>query len=162
MRLMRLPWLVVVLLAALFPVAGLVADAPENYLEVIRNRSYPDRLFHVAGLIWDCPVTREAVDTLVKGELIRSRLHKPTDDRHGFGVLYLSVDVSCIEREAGNPVFRIDVDFEYLEEGGVFWKLDWNYGTYGVGAAEYILDVVEDRVEMAITDFIRAHDEETD
>ena len=147
-----------VLVGVLLPVAGLMAQDSDDYLDAIRERSFPDRLFHISGLIWDCPVTREAVDTLVTGELIRSRLYRSHDDRTEYGMIFLSVDLSCLQRDGGNPIFRLDVYFEYVEKDrAIFWQLGRNYGTYGIGGEDYILDVVDDSVELAITDFIRAH-----
>ena len=37
------------------------------------------------------------------------------------------------------------------------WKLDWEYGSLGVGGSEFILGEIEEQVEDAVLDFIRAH-----
>ena len=37
------------------------------------------------------------------------------------------------------------------------WRLDWDWGSLGVGPEDYIKSSLRDRVEDAITDFIRAH-----
>jgi hypothetical protein len=33
----------------------------------------------------------------------------------------------------------------------------WQYGAFGIGDSDFIMDSIEDGVEEAITDFIRAH-----
>jgi hypothetical protein len=53
-------------------------------------------------------------------------------------------------------VFSLEVAYVALVDGAM-WKLDWEYGSLGVGAGEFILAQLEEQVEDAILDFIRAH-----
>ena len=83
-------------------------------------------------------------------------------------LVYLNVDVQCLDRKVGNPIFDIDVHFAINYLGFVdakhpfdrFWLnalIDQNFGAFGVGDKEYILEAVEDSVEDAVTVFISAH-----
>ena len=138
---------------ALLPAALGAQEAPENYLQVIKDLSHSDGLFDFTLVGPDCPLSPEAVNTRVKAKLILSRL--VPDRAKEATELGLLVDVSCLEMAVGNPVFRVDVYF--LHRTDVFWRLNWNYGTIGIGGADFIMDVVEDSVEDATIDFIRAH-----
>lgn len=132
----------------------------------------------------DCPVSHGEVRASVDGVLIRSRIRPLSLERGGDaqilrrarqaseGLIYLDVDVDCLVREVGNPIFDIDVHLgiEHLGIPGVedvgnhpfdslFLRalLDENYGAFGVGDGEYILEAIEESVEDAVTVFILAH-----
>lgn len=128
----------------------------------------------------DCPVSGGEVWASVEGVLIRSRIRPLSLERGGDaqmvrrarhareGHIYLDVAVWCLVREVGNPIFDIDVHLgiEYLgihDWGHPFSNLFLqallreDYGAFGVGDGEYILEAIEESVEDAVTVFILAH-----
>ena len=149
---------VAIVFGVLFSPVVLNAEAPSEYLEAIRSRSFADGLYHQVYVDADCPVDKEDVDNQVTSELVRSRL-SPTELRHlSVRVLTLHANVFCMARESGWPsVFDIEVYFSYRDENHVEWMLFWQYGAFGIGDSDFIMDSIEDGVEEAITDFIRAH-----
>ena len=149
---------VALVLGALLPV-GLVAQAPDKYLEVIKELSYSDGLYPFVWVSDRCPVETYDVNRLVEDKLHDSGLF-PTEPRHyAPGVLVLHVALSChVPLRAGGPqIFDIDAYFGYYDETGIRWKLYWDYSDYGTGDAVYMTQAIEGRIEDAITDFIRAH-----
>lgn len=144
---------------------------------VTRFTENADEIWTSVTVDKDCPVSlRDAKDS-IDGVLIRSRIRPLSLDPDGYveyirlvadGLVYLNVDVGCLDREVGNPIFDIDVHFgiNYLgfvagnhpfDRPYLYALIDENFGAFGVGDRDYILDTVEESVEDAVTVFIAAH-----
>ena len=154
-------------------------EAPTKRI-VKRFTQDADRIWSDVVVDGDCPVNHREVRASVDGVLIRSRI-RPLSLGHGGdaqmvrrmreaidGLIYLGVSVGCLVREVGKPIFDIDVrlGIEYMGMRAMKHPfsdlvlralLEKNYGAFGVGDKEYILEVVEDSVEDAVTVYIAAH-----
>ena len=145
-------WAFVVALAIGTP--AYTESAPQVYLDIIRSRTVIDVLNYVAHVQDDCPISVESVTEMVDGVFIRSRI-EPIKSLHRFGNLYLSVSISCTERASASNIFSVSVEYRAWVDAAI-WSL-FDYGTFGVGSADFILSSTKTTVEDAITDFIRAH-----
>ena len=142
------------ILLSIAPIA--LAEAPQSVLEAIRKRTTNDVLNYQLYLDADCLLdtgrVAEAIEEVVARSLIRpvGRLAVP-------GGITLIVTADCMLPTASSlGVFSLEVAYVALVDRAM-WKLDWEYGSLGVGAGEFILAQLEEQVEDAILDFIRAH-----
>ena len=118
----------------------------------------------------DCPFTANDAESLIDSVLIRSRI-RPTDFQiqqhleHTNGViLQLKTVVQCLDPDARNHIFAIDVYFaitlvDFTPGDNLFLPilLDKNFGTFGIGGRDYILETIKSAIERAATIYIRAH-----
>ncbi len=99
-----------------------------------------------------CPVSRDQVDAVLSGVLVRSRIKRVDSVGEGPG---LSVVVDCEGR-----IFDIDIDFFSRTAQGLWDRLGMiSYGTHGTYGAdsEYLLNAVREGFESAITDYLKAN-----
>ena len=127
------------------------AEAPDYILETIRSHTTPDVL---RALVWvgsDCPFDRDSASEIVDGVFIRSRVRNEFIDDD----LFLYVSTNCLV-DGASYIYSIRV---VMDKWGLTdpWMLDWDWGSFGAGPEDYIKSSLRDRVEDAITDFIRAH-----
>lgn len=144
-------------------------------------KDFVTRFTHNADEIWtsvamdvDCPISLWRVRDSVDGVLIRSRIRplslEPREYLQRFAetAVYLNVDVGCLDRDVGNPIFDIDVHFGIIYVGlntrhhpfdlpFLSALINENFGAFGIGDEEYILEAVEESVEDAVTVFVSAH-----
>ena len=69
--------------------------------------------------------------------------------------LLLYVSINCVV-DGASYIYDIGVVMDKWELADP-WRLDWDWGSFGVGPEDYIRSFLRNRVEDAITDFIRAH-----
>ena len=127
------------------------AEAPEHILSAIRTFTTPDILGSFVWVDADCPFDSDSASEIVDGVFIRSRVSNERDD----GELFLLVSISCLV-DGASYIYHIDI---VMDRWGITepWRLDWDWGSFGTGGRDYIRSALRDRVEDAITDFIRAH-----
>ena len=68
----------------------------------------------------------------------------------------LVVDLKCLDRGNNNPIFNLNVRYSVSFDGET-WDSWWDYGTFGVGPEDYMIDAIKDSVEFAVTNLILAH-----
>ena len=85
------------------------------------------------------------------GVFIRSRVRNEFIDDD----LVLDVSTNC-SLDGASYIYSITIK---MDKWGLTdpWMLDWDWGSFGVGPEDFIKSSLRDRVEDAITDFIRAH-----
>ena len=108
---------------------------------------------------------RSAVETMVDGVLIRSRIEKDSDESR----LRLWVDAWCLTTGPDNDfiLYHVTADFGFYLVGeaaflGAKVTLDetYNGGLGLVADSSDVFDVLKESVEDAATDFIYAHNAE--
>lgn len=140
---------------------GVDINATPIWLHDAIVKQTPDDLGYWVFTGSDCPFSNEDVERLVDGVWVRSRLR--SSDSYLFE-LHLQITVLCLDRGEANPIFNHDVFFvparpdtfnEFLTT--TRYVLDYNFGTFGVGPSEYILQSVKESVEEAVTEYLRAN-----
>ena len=124
----------------------------------------PEKIYYRSSTGVACPFEYNEVDDIIEGELIRSRI-KPiywtNRLEESEAILVLDVQANCLERDNLNPVFDVDVYFAlYRFVDGLYsgsFLADWEFGSFGIGDHDYILQSVEDAVEDAITAYVKAN-----
>lgn len=155
---------------------GVLLIVPVNaYGQAKENRSLikptPGQLMPLLVLSPNCPVQIPDVDKLVRGILIRSRV-KPLDSWDD--ELYMTVNVMCTEqvRRTDLVAFSVIVYFAkpaFHTVGGDLAGVErfvfadrlldyWGVGlSDGQGGKDYMLKVVRNTTERAVTDFMAAN-----
>lgn len=116
----------------------------------------PDELAYYASMDTECPVSRNALENMVEGVIVRSRV-KPTNYSDATDV-YLNVVLSCLAAEAGNRqigyTYFLDVRFG---RPGTILLYDRQFGVLGLIPNDKILDELKNHVEAAVTAYIKAN-----
>jgi len=143
------------LLGILLAAPTTLAEAPPNVLEAIRKRSTNDVLNYQLYLDTDCFLDSERVAAEVEDIVARS-LIRPVPRLAQPGRITLIVTADCILPTTSSlGVFSLEVVY-VAQVDGAMWKLNWEYGSLGTGGSDLILAEIEERVEDALLDFIRA------
>ena len=136
--------------------ASSVAAEPWPYMKRVNPNELP-LLVETRG----CPVDTATVREMAEGVLTRSQIKPldPTKIEVPLPPPWLYVNVSCL---AGGVAFRTDVDFVGRQGADIVRLSLSGYG--GLGMAEdkdaaYILDGIRERVEAAVTDYVKANSE---
>ena len=144
------------LLAFAALVAAPVAADPWPYMKRLNPSELP-LLVETRG----CPVDAATVREMAEGVLARVEIKPldPTKIEVPLPPPWLYVNVNCLD---GGLAFRTDVDF-VGRQGAEIVRFGLN-GYGGLGMAEdkdgaYILDATEERVEAAVTDYVKANSE---
>ena len=134
-----------------------LAEAPQSVLEAIQKRTTNDVLNYQLYLDADCFLDTGRVAAEIEDIVARS-LIRPVDRLAPPGGITLIVTADCMlpATPTGLGVFSLEVAYVALVDGAM-WKLDWEYGSLGVGGSEFVLARIEEQVEDAVLDFIRAH-----
>jgi len=107
---------------------------------------------------YGCPVDNAAVRSMAEEVMARAGIKPidPTKLELPQAVPWLFVNVNCLD---GGAAFRTDVDF-IARQGGDLVRFALN-GYAGLGMAgkdgAYILDGIKERVEAAVTDYVKAN-----
>ena len=122
------------------------------------KKDNPDELAFWAFADSDCPISREDVEAIVTGVLIRSRI-KPLV---GLGLwasapVYLNVSVGCVKLENNNPVYRIDSNFGRRNPFPAVIFEGSDHGRLGIGNASDLKAGIKGAVEGAVTDYIKVN-----
>jgi len=148
---LRLSFLALAALAA-----SSVAADPWPYMKRVNPNELP-LLVETRG----CPIDTAAVREMAEGVLARSQIKPldPTKIEVPLPPPWLYVNVSCL---GGGVAFRTDVDFVGRRGADIVRLSLSGYG--GLGMAEdkdaaYILDGIKERVEAAVTDYVKANSE---
>jgi hypothetical protein len=138
-----------------FAAASVAAD-PWPYMKRANPNELP-LLVETRG----CPVDTAAVREMAEGVLARSQIKPldPTKIEVPLPPPWLYVNVGCL---AGGVAFRTDVDFIGRQGVDIVRLSLSGYG--GLGMADdkdgaYILDGIKERVEAAVTDYVKANSE---
>lgn len=107
----------------------------------------------------ECPVTKEAVQKIVEGVFIRSRV-KPlkAEAIREPGRIYMSVDLFCFKSDPSYDwvAYRIALTFGRFSPSPAI-LFDRDFGSVGTGGKESISTTIKERVEAAITEYIKAN-----
>jgi hypothetical protein len=115
----------------------------------------PDELAINAGTESDCSITGDELEEIVSGVLVRARVKPLTGDALFKSKLYMEARLHCVENH-GNPIFVIQVLFgSYDAPLPVVYPFSYMY--IGKGGEEFIVSNIKDRVEAAITDYIKVN-----
>ena len=134
-----------------------LADAPQSVLDAIRKRSVSDELNYRVYLDTDCFLDSQKVAAAIEDVVARS-LITPLQRLAPSGEVTLIVTADCTLPATGTSLGAFSLEVAYLAlVDGAMWKLDWEYGSLGMGGSEFILAEIEEQVEDALLDFIRAH-----
>ena len=135
-----------------------VAADPRPYMKRAKPNELP-LLVETYG----CPVDAVTVRAMAEGVMTRSQVTPldPTKIEIPLPPPWLYVNVTCLD---GGVAFRTDVDF-VSRQGADLVRLSLN-GYGGLGMAEdkdaaYVLDGIKERVEAAVTDYVKANLEPT-
>ena len=145
------------LLGTLAAAPAALAEAPQSVLDAIRKRSASNELSYRVYLDTDCFLDAEKVAEAIEAVVARS-LITPLERLAPAGELTLIVTADCTLPATSTSLgaFSLEVAFLALVDGAM-WKLDWEYGSLGIGGSAFILGEIEEQVEDALLDFIRAH-----
>ena len=134
-----------------------LADAPQSVLDAIRKRSASNELSYRVYPDTDCFLDAERVAEAIEAVVARS-LITPLQRLAPAGEVTLIVTVDCTLPATSSSLGAFSLEVAYLARvDGAMWKLDWEYGSLGTGGSEFILGEIEEQVEDALLDFIRAH-----
>ena len=134
-----------------------LAEAPRSVLDAIGKRSASDELNYQVYLDTDCFLDPEQVAEEIEDIVARS-LITPLQRLAPAGEVTLIVTADCTLPATSTSLGAFSLEVAYLAVvDGAMWKLDWEYGSLGVGGSEFILGEIEEQVEDALLDFIRAH-----
>ena len=149
--------LIGILLGILAAAPTALADAPQSVLDAIRKRSASNGLNYRVYLDTDCFLDAQKVAAAIEDIVARS-LITPLERLAPAGEVTLIVTADCTLPATSTSLgaFSLEVAFLALVDGAM-WKLDWEYGSLGIGGSEFILGEIEEQVEDALLDFIRAH-----
>ena len=149
-----------VALAALLMALAVAAPAYDpplpGYLAVIRNVSDSDELGLWINLSGECGLDAKRLRGLVESEMIRSRIEViPVP-------LSIDITVICFETAMGNYVYSVDPALKLWEPDGadfIFWHIDLAHQVIGITRNYTVIeDAVEDGARDVLTDFIYAHE----
>ena len=129
------------------------ADDPE-WLKTAFKKDNPNELAYYAGTSDDSPIDDERVGDIIEGVLVRSRI-KPLADAWTSAPLYLSVMVNCVKLEGNNPVYQMEIAFGKRRPIPILY--DHNFGNIGIGSKDFIESILKDKVEDAITAYIKVN-----
>jgi hypothetical protein len=134
----------------------------------LRKKDNPDELQYYTsiGPKGSCPISRVALEEIVRGVFVRSRI-KParwnendTSNRE----LYLFVDVSCYDPPEIYPMFFYNIEAGFGERMEVRDRslpvrffVNKHYGSIGVVDDSGLRSRVKSRVEEAMTDYLKAN-----
>jgi hypothetical protein len=142
---------------ALVATASVAAD-PRPYMKRAKPNELP-LLVETYG----CPVDAVTVRAMAEGVMTRAQVKPldPTKIEVPLPPPWLYVNVTCLD---GGAAFRTDVDF-VSQQGADLVRLSLS-GYGGLGMAEdkdaaYVLDGIKERVEAAVTDYVKANSEST-
>ena len=145
------------LLTLLFAAPAALADAPQSVLDAIQKRSASDELNYQVYLDSDCFLDPEQVAGAIEAIVARS-LIAPLERLAPAGEVTLIVTADCTLPATSDSLGAFSLEVAYLAlVDAAMWKLDWEYGSLGIGGSEFILAEIEEQVEDALLDFIRAH-----
>ena len=134
-----------------------LADAPQSVLDAIRKRSASNELNYRIYLDTDCFLDAERVADAIEDVVARS-LITPLERLAPAGEITLIVTADCTLPATSTSLGAFSLEVAYLAlVDGAMWKLDWEYGSLGIGGSAFILAEIEEQVEDALLDFIRAH-----
>ena len=128
-------------------------------VEFIRKHSVQDELRAISLMLWEeCDLERSAVESIIDGVLIRSRIRKDSSESR----LFLLVDAWCAAN-SGEYAYYVNARFGFLDTSLENWPALALLGTFN-GSVGFttrpsaISDAIKDATELAVTDFIYAHD----
>ena len=130
------------------------ADDPE-WFKTAFKKDNPNELAYYAGSDDDCPIDDERVRDIVEGVLVRSRIKPLGGTEWTSAPLYLSVMLNCMKLEGNNPIFTMRIAFGKLIPIPILY--DHSFGYFGTRPKDFIESRLKDRVENAITAYIKVN-----
>ena len=134
--------------------AGTHADAPEWLHQAIRKDN-PEELGYRVFVELDCPIGRQDVEEIVEAALARNEL---TKSQFGLLEMHLQISLSCFVQDEVHRIFSQEIHFSPPRDTGQpDLVYDWNFGRYGIGGREFILQSVTRSIEDAIAEYLLAN-----
>ena len=128
----------------------------QEFLYPALIRANPNELAYFSYIGDDCPLTDQEAKDVIEGVFIRSRIKPLVGYAWLDDDLYLSISLECLLLDNNNPVFSIDVNYGNATiDPSVLY--DFDFGSLGIGAKDFIRDGLKTNVENAITVFIKAN-----
>ena len=148
--------MILVVLTALATVPSVYAQHPIWLDEAIRVDD-ADELAYWIAVEADCPLTEQAVDSVVEGALIRNRIKPLKHNIFEDGRIYLNVSLRCTKAVADNKhAFSININFgRYKPWPAILF--DVPYAAVGIGGRDSIRQNCEERLEDAVAAFVKAN-----
>jgi hypothetical protein len=104
----------------------------------------------------NCPLTEKEATEAVSGVLIRSRVKPLTGNEYWTQPLLLDVQLDCLKSESIYQIFMLTIYFGNASKLPVTFMAH-PYNRYGTVDKADLISSIKDRVEAAITDFIKAN-----
>ena len=145
----------IIITLALFSFLVNASERPPWFNNAIKSKT-PNQLPYYIGVSKDCPIKLTRAESVVEGVLIRSRVKPLKGDIYAAGIVYLNIYVSCVPLESNNPVFNIEVNFGRINPKPAI-IFDQSFGNSGIGDQDFIMQVLKERVESAMTAYIKAN-----
>jgi len=125
-------------------------EPPQWFYDAIKVDN-PNQLAYFLSMAKVCPFTKEALEEIVDGVFVRSRI-KPLKEGAFWGApVYLSLSVNCMSRKNSNPIYVIGMRFgRYKPLPAVLFDKDLG-PNFGIGRPETIKQIFKENVERAIT-----------
>ena len=140
---------------SMLSVNAIAADRPQWFYDAIKVEN-PNQLAYFVEMDKNCPFNKETLNDTVDGVLIRSRIKPLKENIFVPGHIYLSLDVSCLKLKQTNPVFSIQLYFaRYKPYPAILIKR--GFGSIGIGPSDFILQTFKEKVERAVTEYIKAN-----
>ena len=136
---------------------AVAAEAPQWFLDAIKVDN-PNQLAVYTYADEECPFTTEDLKTIVSGVFIRSRVKPLTGWEWASDDLHLGVELTCIKMrdQTDRFIYRIDLQYgNYSVVPRIQYSHD--YGYLGLANKASIIMILKNKVEAAITDFIKAN-----
>ncbi|MBA3966056.1 MAG: hypothetical protein H0X47_09820 [Nitrospirales bacterium] len=143
-------------LIAIFAVPYSFAGEPPEWFYKAIKVSNANELAYFIEMNDSCPFTKDEVNKIAEGVLIRSRIKPLKEEIFVSGRIYLRLGISCVKWNDSSQVFSINSEFgRYIPEPGIIF--DYSFGFIGIGSKDYIEQNFKSSTESAVTAFMKAN-----
>lgn len=141
------------LLLVLIAAAPLTQASPKPWMKSRAPDQLPVYVFEIPA----CPLTKEEVTEIIRGELTRARLKMVADTRAPLQ-LWFKMQCNRVSSESENYLFNLEVDFGAWNKDLEHHRLgETSYGAYGINNADFISNAVKKTVSDALTDYLKVN-----
>jgi len=131
------------------------AEKPVWFLETIKVDN-PNQLAYWTVIAGDCPVTEKEMQEIIEGVFVRSRVKPLKEAIYKPGSIYLDVNLTCFKRSEDRFIYNMQIYFSrQFPRPSV--KFGDDFGALGSGGKTYITATLKNKIEGAVTVFIKAN-----
>lgn len=146
----------ITLLIAIVEVPFSYAEEPPEWFYKAIKVSNANELAYFIEMSDSCPFTKDEVNKIAEGVLIRSRIKPLKEKIFVNGRIYLSLGITCIKLNESSQVFHIKSEFgRYIPEPAIIF--DFPFDFIGIGPKDYIGQNFKNSTERAVTAFMKAN-----